>query len=238
MRLGSTLLVVCALGLLAGCPPIDDGNYAPWPSPPPGTRGELYEGLFTHNCIDPSDAACDSWGGTQANLNSDIALGSHFDVSFHDGDGTGASARVESASSERLGEIASGFEALKEGRVALYATRSEVIDILHVTITKADHVTIERNGTPVSSVEFSMDDVVTLRAVPYSSGSRELAGALFASWSTDDPEVVTPEQVNDNRTELVPKAPGTATLTVQIGSLEVQHVTVKYGLEVKSMVLN
>jgi hypothetical protein len=190
-------------------------------SDPPGTPGELGNGVFRYACDDVSDWVCDSGEANTTTLPDVIAVGSRFRLSF-DPSAEG-SATVTTGSPEFLEKLSTDtFEAKKNGTVSVIAKRGEVVlDFLHLRLSSADTVRVDRTDateTQLIGLSLAAGETVSLRAFAMDDANDTLAGALGCAWSSSDDTVVKPaSDVKDNQVEIRGEGAGNATLSVSLG---------------------
>lgn len=213
---------------------------------PPGNNGELNNGIFSYSCDSDSDPACDdAEPGVLATMPGKIAVGGRFTLKYTPspfGDDTGGSAIVEPASKSLLIQtetFASSFKGVKPGLCAVLARRGDVVtDFIHVRIEAIDHLQVDSSSPTageeqgVESIELSAGEVMALRAYPVDEADVLLAGALSATWSSSDVEVVAFETLeSDNAVTLQAMGAGTATLRVDVEDISKEISVTVAGVE-------
>lgn len=195
----------------------------------PRTSGELHNGGFTYFCASDDDLACpDDWSDA-SDIPPAIAVGAHFDLDFSPpvlSSGTPTVTRIQPAAPDILVAEASldpdttGFRFEAPGTVAVLAkSGNEVVDFVHVTGARIDHVSIiDRLGNESQALSISTSSFgETLKALPRDDHQHTLAGALKYAWASSDESVVSlSEGFQTNEIDLIPNGPGKATITVTV----------------------
>jgi hypothetical protein len=230
MRALSPFLALCGLGIfIAACQPLNFG---------PGTAGELGNGVFTYHCVSDGDAFCDDLGDFGAAMPTSIAVGSRFRVTYtpSGNEGNTGSATVKPVSQElllRTSDIESALKAVKPGVAGMLAVRGlTVVDIIHVRLANVVAVRVEASfdsgsANGITKVAIPPGGDVLLRAVGVDEADERLAGAMSATWSSDDKsiaEIVT--LPTDNQVRVQGGAPGETKLRVTLGEKSAEVVVI------------
>ena len=231
---GATLLA----GPLAGCTGIS----------PPGSTGEIRNGVFSYVCDSGNDPVCSKQTvGDLLEMPAAVAVGGRFSLQFTSlpfGNDTGGSTLVEPASSSLLIQteaFSSSFQAIKPGVGAILARRGElVVDFVHLEIEVPAAVRVDRfvvgddiepTAQSISELDLQMGSTSLLRGYAVDEAGTALGGAQAVAWTSSNEDVVDFEGGNTGIEAAVrATGEGTATVSVTVGD-NVADVEVTVGGE-------
>lgn len=178
--------------------------------------------------MQPGDAQCGGKGDA-TNFPERVAEGGLFDVDYRPFSSKDVSAfDIATVSRGIIEEHDDVLIGAAPGLVAIVAKRTadgRILDFVHLRVVKAGGLRMTASGSS-PRLTWHTGAVQTLRAVPLDGRGLVLAGALDYGWTTSDEAVVRLERQSPaSEMELLPRAPGKATITVRAngatGSLDV-----------------
>ena len=205
------------------------------PAPEDLKSGELGNGTFEYLCKGTTDAQCDEGEQVSQAAFDAIARAGHFGLSFLDDNGNASSDQIEAAGDGRItyDDQTKLWTAEKTGLVALIAfdQNGDAEDFVHATVVEPSSVLISQKDISGhftgsfggTTIDVTVQSDFTLRAAPADEQQNVLAGALPCSWTNANPTVVQiTTDATDNVVDVHPVGTGSATLHVQIGSVNGQ----------------
>jgi hypothetical protein len=193
----------------------------------PQTPGELGNGGFTYECSSTSlDLACKEQLLNDANVPEAVAVGASFGLQYsgtqpEDSAGREEPVQIVAAAPGRIAATGGTFHFEEPGFAAFLAQSSsgQVADFIHLRAAEVHLLAlVDGLGNPVDDLELDASGAETLEVTPEDAQGTTLAGALEYAWQTSDDDVVDLSPgFDDNTVDVIPRKPGTATLTVTAG---------------------
>jgi hypothetical protein len=196
------------------------------------TVGELGNGEFIYECVNPNDGACEpaveDGELTEAVFPECVLLGGQFEMSYdlHDGDALDDDddfetfIYVESASQSYFAGNGR-YRADRVGRAAMLAREGEqVLDIIHLDIVAAEGIEVKDvlGREPTGPVEVVRGRTVALDVFPVRFGCVPLGGGGPVTAASREPLVATAE--GGDRVLITGEALGTTRVTVGMAGFE------------------